>query len=203
MNDKLVIREHIKARKPHFVRQDAHRFKGKLGEVWRKPRGHHSKMRLSKKGKPAKVNKGYRSPRLTRGMTRDGRIPIRVHNKLDLEKLDLKVHVAIIGASVGRKKKSEIITAAQQRGIKIFNIKDVGGYKDRLEKEMEERRKARAQIARKNEKKAEEKKDIEAKQKKEEKTLEERSAEKIKEEEKIQKEKEVKRREAEKVMIQK
>ena len=193
MNEKMMLRERVKAKKPHFVRQDAHRFVKKMGEVWRKPRGHHSKMRLSRKGKAAMVKMGYRGPVATRGMTNEGRIPLCVHNKKDLEKLDPTVHEAIIGASVSKRKRYEIIIAAQQRGIAIFNIKDASKYKEHIEKEMSERKKARAQLTKFKEKKVEEKKKVEKK----EKTLE--SATK----EEDAKEKEVQRREAEKVMIQK
>ncbi|MBI4152881.1 50S ribosomal protein L32e [Candidatus Woesearchaeota archaeon] len=193
--DKLMVRERIKAKNPRFVRQDAHRFVKKMGAVWRKPRGHHSKMRLSRRGKAAMVKNGYRSPKSVRGMTREGMTPINVHNKHDIAKLDSKVHVAIIGASVGKKKKQDIITAAQQKGIRIFNMRDAREYKDRIQREMSERKKARSQFDKRTEKKAEEK------TKREDKTLEEISAEKTKAEQDAQKEE--KRRQAEKVMIKK
>lgn len=193
MNEKMMLRERVKAKKPHFVRQDAHRFVKKMGAVWRKPRGRHSKMRLSRKGKAVMVKTGYRGPVATRGMTNEGKIPLRVHNKKDLEKLDSTIHEAIIGASVSKRKRYDIITAAQQRGITIFNVKDASTYKERLEKEMNERRKAHTQLTKRKEKKVEEKKKVEKK----EKTLESAT----KEEE--AKEKEAQRREAEKVIIQK
>lgn len=190
MKEKLAIKEQMKARQPRFVRQDAHRFAGKMGEVWRKPRGRHSKMRLSKKGKAVMVRKGYRSPLSVRGMTREGYVPISIFNRKDLEKVDSKKHIVIIGGLVGKKKKLEIITAAQQKGIRFLNVKDPSRYKKQIENDIEERKKERALRAKKKEKK----------EVKEKKTLEERSE---KTEEQLEREKETKRREAEKTIIQK
>ena len=44
MKDLLKIRRIAKAKKPTFLKQDAHRL-AKLSEQWRQPKGQHSKIR--------------------------------------------------------------------------------------------------------------------------------------------------------------
>jgi large subunit ribosomal protein L32e len=200
MTNLLEVRKRIKAMKPGFVRQDAHRF-GKLAKNWRKPRGRHSKMRLEKKGKPAIVNKGYRSPKSVRGMTKEGFVHITVFSKQDLERVDAK-QVVIVGASVGKRKRVEIVDVAQQKGIKILNIKDAGSYKERVIKELEGRKKKRATRVTKKEKKEVKEKKEKLEEKKEKKTAEEANGKKEKSVDESQNEKEAQRRDAEKVIIQ-
>ena len=47
--DLLEFRKKIKAKKPNFIRQDAHK-KGEIKKKWRRPKGLQSKMRLHKRG---------------------------------------------------------------------------------------------------------------------------------------------------------
>lgn len=108
-----------------FVRQDSTRY-SKLGkkrktlQKWRKPKGRDSKMRLSRKSYPATVSVGYKTSRKESGKI-DGKVPVLVYNIADLEKIG-KDSVAIM-AKVGAKKKLEMIKFAEDKKIKIANVK--------------------------------------------------------------------------------
>jgi large subunit ribosomal protein L32e len=109
-----------------FIRQDVSRY-SKIGknrkklQKWRKPKGRDSKMRLSRKSYPASPTVGHKSPKKESGKI-NGQIPILVYNTSDLEKVT-KDNVAIL-ASIGAKKKLDVIKAAQEKKIKILNIKE-------------------------------------------------------------------------------
>ncbi|MCC6012985.1 MAG: 50S ribosomal protein L32e [Candidatus Verstraetearchaeota archaeon] len=118
----LELRNEMNRKRPDFIRQEAHRFK-RLGEKWRAPRGPRSKLRLKKKGKPAVVEAGYRGPRLARGLHPCGGKEVIIHNLKELEGLDPSVHVIRIAASVGKKKRLEIIKKALSLNFKIVNLR--------------------------------------------------------------------------------
>jgi large subunit ribosomal protein L32e len=108
-----------------FIRQESGRY-SKLGrnrkklQGWRKPKGRDSKMRLKRKSYPATVSIGYSSPRKEHGRVH-GKLPVLVYNTKDLEKIG-NDNIAIL-AKVGAKKKLEIIKTAEERKIKILNVK--------------------------------------------------------------------------------
>lgn len=116
-----------------FIRRDSVRY-SKLGkgrkklQVWRKPKGRDSKMRLSRKSYPATVSVGYKTAKKDSGKI-DGKYPILVYNTNDIEKLG-KENVAIL-AKVGAKKKLEIIKFAEEKKIKIINVKTSGRKSDK------------------------------------------------------------------------
>ena len=191
----LEVRESIKKRKPDFVRQDAHRFKHKKGEKWRRPKGVHSKLRLKKAGHGRLVSVGYRGPKETKGVSKDGLRTILVSTVSELAALNNNIEGIIISGAVGTKKRVEIVKAAAEKGFQIFNVKDVQGFIENVNKKFEERRKASTEKeAKKKEKKKVATKKKEKAEKKEEKVEEEKKETDKKEEEK---------REAEKVMIKK
>ena len=107
-----------------FKRQDymrSHKLGRKKRKVaWRKPKGRHSKMRKQRKSYPAKVLMGYRASKKESGRINSLK-PLLVFNKNDLLKLG-KDSIAII-AHIGKKKKLEIIKLAQEKNIKILNVK--------------------------------------------------------------------------------
>lgn len=117
-------RKLIKKRKPEFIRQDYHKIsnlgKGrKKKQVWRAAKGRHSKVRQMHKGRRAMPTIGYRSPKLIRGTT-EGKKPVMVYNVHDLMKVGQN-DIAII-ASVGLKKKIEILKRARELKIQVSNI---------------------------------------------------------------------------------
>ena len=103
-----------------FIRQDYMRHlkigkKRKKLQKWRKPKGRHSKMREKRKGYPISPSIGYKSPRKV--------IPAKLINNMN-ELKNLKEKSAIIIAKkVGARKKMEIIKLAQEKNIRILNIK--------------------------------------------------------------------------------
>lgn len=109
-----------------FVRQDAGRY-SKIGknrkklQKWRKPKGGDSKMRLKRRSYPSSPTVGHRSPRKESGKIK-GLVPVIIYNTNDLSKLT-KDNVAIL-ARIGAKKKLDVIKAAQEKKIKILNVKE-------------------------------------------------------------------------------
>lgn len=108
-----------------FQRQESTRY-SKLGrkrrnrQGWRRPKGGDSKMRLKRKSYPVNVTIGYGTSRKERGKI-DGKTPILVYNTKDLERLN-RDNIAIL-ARVGAKKKLEIIKFANEKKIKILNVR--------------------------------------------------------------------------------
>ncbi len=101
-----------------FKRQDHMRY-NKLGKksskpTWRKPKGRDSKMRLSRRSYPKTVSIGYKQ--------KSQKQYTLIHNLTELN--NLKEKEAIL-ARIGAKKKLEIIKAAQEKKIKLLNVKEV------------------------------------------------------------------------------
>ena len=80
----LNLRRAIKQKKPAFLRQKSKQIK-RLGKKWRKPKGLHSKLRLSKKGHSQSVSSGWRSPHKVRGLHRLG-LKVRLIRSVDMVK---------------------------------------------------------------------------------------------------------------------
>lgn len=176
-DDKLIkAKRDAKARKPKFTRTDSHKKDRVESGTWRRPKGLQSKMRLHKKGYHRTVDTGYGTPKELRGTTRDGLAIKRVENKNDLEQLDPKADAALIG-NVGRKKKEELIKAAQEKGLALANLA-VKAYQEKTAK-LEELKKRKKETLKR---KAEAKRKAEKAKKEEEAKQEEAPAEKEAEE---------------------
>ncbi len=108
-----------------FLRRNWNKYK-RLGkgrkkkQVWRRPRGKHSKMRKWRKGYPARVDAGYRSPRKERGKI-EGKTPLLVRNAQDLLKVT-KDHIILL-AHIGKRKRNEIVKKAEEMHLPIFKEK--------------------------------------------------------------------------------
>ncbi|MBA3064812.1 50S ribosomal protein L32e [Candidatus Woesearchaeota archaeon] len=172
-------------KKLKFIRQDAHK-KVRLGKKWRRPRGLHSKMRLSKKGYNKSVSVGYGSPRKTRNMHSSGLKLIIIKSLKDLEKIDTKNECVAVAKTIGLRKKVEILKQAVKKGIKVVNIKDVNKFlkdvEEKIKKSKEEKENLKKKKEIKEKEKAAKKKTIEEKV---EKTDEEKKEEKKKERDKL------------------
>ncbi|MDR3062638.1 MAG: 50S ribosomal protein L32e [Methanobrevibacter sp.] len=103
-----------------FKRQEYARYK-KLGIKWRRPRGKTSKMRRYEAGKPAMPSIGYGSPKNLRGLHPSGYKDVLIYNLKDLVKLDPSSEAGRISASIGLKKKIQLLEKANELGIKILN----------------------------------------------------------------------------------
>lgn len=112
-----------KRNKPAFLRQHWYRYlrlgkKVKAKRSWRAVHGGDSKMRLKVRGKPARPTIGWGAEKTNKGKVQ-GFVPILVENINQLNAVDKKQ--AIIIASIGKKKRMQLIAEANKKGIKILN----------------------------------------------------------------------------------
>lgn len=161
----LDLREKIKDNKPEFIRQE-YPARKKLEKTWRKPKGIHSKMREKKLGKRKQPSVGYKSPRLVRGLSKEGLIPIIIHNLNDLAKAT-KNHIIILGRTIGNKKRIELLKQIKEKNLKIQNIKNIDEKIKTLTQEFEKRVKEKKERIRQKEKKPEKKEEKPKEEKKE------------------------------------
>ncbi|RLF05048.1 MAG: 50S ribosomal protein L32e, partial [Thermoprotei archaeon] len=104
-----------------FIRMNSW-YLARLDDSWRSPRsGLDNKIRLERKGFPARVKVGYRGPRAVRGLHPSGKVEVLVHNPAELEGLDPGVHVVRIASTVGARKRGEILRRAEELGLKVVN----------------------------------------------------------------------------------
>ena len=113
-------RQRIKDKKPKFRAEESWRYK-RVKEKWRKARGIDSKMRRKVKGWPRSPTVGYRGPKKARYLHPSGFIEVLVHNVDNLEKIDPKTQAIRIAHTVGAKKRIEISTRAEEKGVRILN----------------------------------------------------------------------------------
>jgi large subunit ribosomal protein L32e len=110
----------LRKKTPRFTRQEFGKF-AKLDDKWRTPRGCDSKKDEGKRGKGASPKIGYKRPAAAREIHPSGFYPVMVRNPTELSIVDPKSQGAIIAAAVGRKKRNDIIKAANNLSITILN----------------------------------------------------------------------------------
>lgn len=172
-NDALALRNKLKDKKPAFIRQDSHKVKS-VAPRWRAPRGQHSKMRKKLKSYRRLPSIGWSSPASVRGLRPDGLKVILVHNVEDLTGCTEPVTLA---ASVGVKKRIEILQKANAMKLRVLNVKDPDAYIKAVQDDLKLRKDSKKAVLAKKEKVKEE-----TKKKVEEKTKEETTEEKEKRE---------------------
>ncbi|MCL4438221.1 MAG: 50S ribosomal protein L32e [Candidatus Thermoplasmatota archaeon] len=116
----LKIKNEQARRRVEFRRQEWFRYK-KLGDSWRKPRGKHSKMREQQARRPPIVDAGYGGPAKVRGLHPSGFREVMVFNPEDLSTLNPDREAARIGHSVGARKREQIISRAEELGVRVLN----------------------------------------------------------------------------------
>ena len=116
----LKIRREIKRRKLYFVRRDYYRL-SRLSDSWRRPKNRKSRVRRKEKGVVRMPSVGWKSPRKVRGLHPCGKKEAIVHNVKELENYDPKEYVIRIAASVGRRKRIEIVKRAKELGFRVLN----------------------------------------------------------------------------------
>ena len=108
-----------KPKKPKFRRKDWHK-KIKLGSQnkskvkWRAAKGRHNKIRLGRKGHSSRPKIGWSIGKKSNG----SKIPL-IQNVKQLE--NLKSGDSILIASIGKKKRQEIIKIANEKKLTITN----------------------------------------------------------------------------------
>jgi large subunit ribosomal protein L32e len=116
----LDVRKKQKSKKPHFLQTDSHK-KKKLKDYWRRPDGIHNKTRYSQKGKCPRVERGFGSPALVRGLHPSGFEEVIVKNPKELESLNVERIAGRIAHTVGARKRYQIEKKAAELGLKILN----------------------------------------------------------------------------------
>jgi large subunit ribosomal protein L32e len=166
----LDTRKKAKKRKPHFVVKES-KFRAGVKSRWRQVRGMHSKVRQCHKGRPIMPSTGFGSPKAVRGLDRSGFEPVVVKNLDQLNSLNKETQAAVIGSTVGKKKKSQLLTKALENAIKVLNVKSIEDelklIKAKFDTRVELRSKkigSRVQKQKANEKVAKEKKKNEKKE---------------------------------------
>ena len=107
-----------------FVRQESHRHsrlgkKRKKLQVWRKPKGRDSKIRLKVRGRPESPTVGHKSPRKELHKIK-GHSVVLIHNMREL--FSLREGSSALLARIGARKKIEIIEEAKKKKITILNV---------------------------------------------------------------------------------
>jgi large subunit ribosomal protein L32e len=101
-----------------FGKKQTRKKSNKKWQKWRKPRSIDLDRGLQHGYRP-KI--GYRNKASIRDIHPSGYVEVRVENVADLAKVDVKVNAIRIGATVGKRKRNEIVTKANEKGIWILN----------------------------------------------------------------------------------
>ncbi len=103
-------------------------------------------------------NPGYGAPAEVRGLHKSGLEMAVVHNQEELLAVNPKMQGAIIGATVGKKKKAPLLELAQQKGITVLNVKDIVKSLETMKAEFVQRKELQKKKSVESSKKEEEKK---------------------------------------------
>jgi ribosomal protein L32E len=155
----------VKKRKPNFQRTKFRAYV-KLGKnqkskrKYRKATGIHNKIREKRKGRPKRVEIGYKNDNSIRNLIQ-GKVPVMISTLADLKKV--KKNEIIIFAKIGAKKKLEIIKEIEKQGLEILNL-NIKKFKRQQERKTKAKKASDAEKkakdkAKKGDKKKEDKKD--------------------------------------------
>jgi large subunit ribosomal protein L32e len=116
----LDVRKKQKSKKPNFLQTDSHK-KKKLKDYWRKPDGIHNKLRYHVKGRCPRVERGFGSPALVKGLHPSGFEEVIVNTLKDLDSMKAEKQAVRIAHTVGGRKRKIIEKKAIELGLKILN----------------------------------------------------------------------------------
>jgi large subunit ribosomal protein L32e len=145
----LGVRKKMSAKRPKFLRQDYHHRMKVEDDLWRAPKGRHSKMKQRKRGHRAAVAIGYRSPTEVRGLHKTGAIFIRVENLQQLAAVDPKKSIVILSSTVGARKRYQLLKASAEKNISIANInakKFMADFEAKEKAKMKPKEEAKAEV---------------------------------------------------------
>ena len=121
LDQRLVrISKDRKLRMPKFHAENAHRW-NRISRRWRKVRGIDSYTRQKKKGRLTMVSTGYRTPKAIRHLHPSMYIEVPVYRPSDLESLDPDIHAVRIAATVGGRKRQDILEEADAKLLRVLN----------------------------------------------------------------------------------
>jgi len=121
LDQRLVrISKDRKLRMPKFHAENAHRW-NRISRRWRKVRGIDSYTRQKKKGRLTIVSTGYRTPKAIRHLHPSMYIEVPVYRPSDLESLDPDIHAVRIAATVGGRKRQDILEEADAKLLRVLN----------------------------------------------------------------------------------
>tara|TARA_Y100000310_G_scaffold344294_1_gene456255 strand:+ start:889 stop:1470 length:582 start_codon:yes stop_codon:yes gene_type:complete len=161
MKKLLEKRNEQKAKKPTFLRQDAHKVK-RVPSNWRQPKGKDSKMRKKQGGKRRMPSMGFSSPRKVRGLDKLGFVEVLVKNVNELNSIDPKTQIVVLGR-IGTRKRVEVLKKCDEMKLKVTNVKDIKAYLAEVDKKIAEKKKKLKEL---EEKKVKRDKETEKKDKK-------------------------------------
>lgn len=173
MNDHILLRKKIKAKKPTFLRQDSHKNK-KLAKVWRRPKGKTNKVRLRIRGYVRLLETGYGSPRDVKGTSPSGKQIRYVSTMSDIAKLNPKTDDVIISKTVGARKKLALIDALKKNKIDIINF-DADAFTKQVQERIAAAQQKKEEKKQDKKEKKEEKKEDKAEDKKKKETQEDKA----------------------------
>lgn len=116
----LRLRRRMSDKRPRFLRDEWFRHP-RLGMIWRKPQGDHSKMRTHWRYRTNVPSVGYRGPADVRGLHPSGFEEVLVHNPGQVKSLDPDRQAVRIGSGVGLRKRALIQAAAEEKGLRVLN----------------------------------------------------------------------------------
>lgn len=137
MKDLLEIKREIKKKKPIFRRVEKHR-KKRLSDNWRKPKGHHSKVRRKERPKGKMPLIGRSTPKALKHTDKKGRQIILINNIEDLNSLK-KDTIGVISKNLGFRKKKIIAEKVEGKGYAFMNFKPEEVLKKAEEKKKRKR----------------------------------------------------------------
>ncbi len=170
MEHKKLLEQRNKQKKikPKFVVRES-KIYPRMKAKWKFPYGTSSSVRLCHRGSPVLVSIGFGSPKEVRGLHSSGLEMVVVHNAQELLAVDTKKQGAIVGGTVGNRKRVELLKLAAEKKIRVLNVKDVPKLLESINADFVQRQKERKnRLSSKDKKQEEKKKRAEEKKKKEE-----------------------------------
>lgn len=137
MTEELIkAKQAMKKKLPKFRRVEKHRHSA-LPDNWRRPKGHHSKIRRGLKWEMRIPKVGMKTPKVLQNLDKFGRELIMIKNVDDLKKLSDKT-VGVVTAKLGLKKRLSIAKAALGKKLKFLNF-----FPERIIKKVEDNKLAK------------------------------------------------------------
>ena len=163
-NQKSKTQKIVKKRKPNFQRTK-YRAYVKLGagqkskRRYKKATGRHNKIREKRKGRPRRVEIGYKNDNRIRNLI-NGKVSVVVNNLQDLA--NVKENQLVIIGKIGDKKKLEFIKEIEKRKLEVINL-NIKKFKKMIDKKMKLKQEKKKKISSRKEKgkKSEKKKESE------------------------------------------